>query len=279
MEQETDNAAEKIAGLKVERLPLTQLNQHPRNEEIRNHPEEGSPRWRVLVKSLEHDYFDPIVWNERNGFLVSGHLRHKVMLAEGYTHADVSVVDYDEPTHMARMLAANKGIGEEDSVGISGFIKELDTAGLDLDLTGFDGLELDGLKDLEPTDSAGEEEREDVDLDADALDFESFGDAVDEIQTPTIQAHFGQYWKLGRHHLFVERGSKPPYDWASLLCELGDRARFILCPDIVVPLTDKDIELVMVSPSPIAASYILTTYAEVKGEEGIVLQEPTLGEE
>ncbi len=137
--------AGKKAELKLERLVLADLKLHPRNDEIRNHPEEGSPSWRVMVKSLEDDYYEPIVWNERNGFLVSGHLRWKVMTAEGYTEADVVVVDYDEPKHIARMLSANKSQGQRNIAGEFGFLQELQIEGLDLSLAGFHLDELDNL--------------------------------------------------------------------------------------------------------------------------------------
>ena len=100
------------ATLNIQRLPLATLQPHPRNP--RNHPEPDSPAWQVIEASLKHDYFDPIVWNVRNGQLVSGHLRSKVLARLGFTAADCVVVDYDEPTHIARMLAANKLTGEDD---------------------------------------------------------------------------------------------------------------------------------------------------------------------
>ena len=143
--ESTKTTAGKKAELKLERLVLADLKLHPRNDEIRNHPEEGSPSWRVMVKSLEDDYYEPIVWNERNGFLVSGHLRWKVMTAEGYTEADVVVVDYDEPKHIARMLSANKPQGQRNIEGEFGFLQELQIEGLDLSLAGFHLDEIDNL--------------------------------------------------------------------------------------------------------------------------------------
>ena len=101
---------ERIAELTVQRWELNQIRPHPRNP--RKHPKKGTPRWEALRKSLEHDYFDPIVVNIRNGMLVSGHLRHALLLDLGYVQADVSVVDYDEPTLYARMIAANRQAGE-----------------------------------------------------------------------------------------------------------------------------------------------------------------------
>lgn len=148
-----DGKGEKTAFLDVKRMALADLEDHPRNEEVRKHPEPGTPRWETLKASLRHDYFDPMVWNVRNGQLVSGHLRKKVMLQEGlYTHAMVVVVDYDEPTHLARLLAANRGMGTTDLQGQATFLAELKSIGEDFDigLSGFSLEETDCLLD-DPT--------------------------------------------------------------------------------------------------------------------------------
>lgn len=123
------------ASLVVETLPLSRLKPHPKNP--RKHPEPGSPDWLRLKKSLAHDYFDPIVWNKRNGLLVSGHLRRKVLLDSNYTEADCVVVDYDEKTHLARMVAANQNTGRDDSGALRNLFEELNTSGLDVELSGF----------------------------------------------------------------------------------------------------------------------------------------------
>lgn len=150
---------QKVATVHVERKPIAELLDHPRNEDIRKHPEPGSPKWEALKKSLTNDYFDPIVWNKRNGMLVSGHLRKKLLQTMGYTHVDVSVVDYDENTHIARLFAANRWMGDEDpggqrellrelgadpdfDFGVAGFTEdELSLWGVFEDASGFDGLD------------------------------------------------------------------------------------------------------------------------------------------
>lgn len=60
-----------------------------------------------------------IVWNKRNGYLVAGHQRLKVLTAAGATMDDdavvmpdgsqfhIRVVDWDDPTHKAAMVVAN----------------------------------------------------------------------------------------------------------------------------------------------------------------------------
>lgn len=93
--------------------PLAEIdNPHPKNP--RKIPAEDSDEIRTLDASLEHDYFDPLIWNKRNRMWVSGHVRAWRMRVKGYTHLDVVVVDYDEDTHLARMLAANAHSGTND---------------------------------------------------------------------------------------------------------------------------------------------------------------------
>ena len=93
--------------------PLAEIdNPHPKNP--RKIPAEDSDEIRTLDASLEHDYFDPLIWNKRNRMWVSGHVRAWRMRVKGYTHLDVVVVDYDEETHLARMLAANAHSGTND---------------------------------------------------------------------------------------------------------------------------------------------------------------------
>lgn len=127
----------------LKNLPLAELRPHPRNP--REHPEPGTEAWEKLKRSLVDAYFDPVVWNRRNGLLVSGHLRRKVLLELGYTHADAVVVDWDEPRHLARMIAANQAAGKDDRAGLRTILEELQLGGADLALTGLPDAQLSKL--------------------------------------------------------------------------------------------------------------------------------------
>jgi DNA modification methylase len=120
---------EKHALLRIESRPLADLKPHPENP--RKHPKPGSPEWKTLESSLAHDYFDPIVLNQRNGLLVSGHLRTKVLLSLGFTTADVAIVDYDEDTHRARLIAANAQAGKDDADKLDALLSSLREAEVD----------------------------------------------------------------------------------------------------------------------------------------------------
>lgn len=97
--------------MNIVRMALADVN-HPHPQNPRDMPAEDSEEIKKLDASLETDYFEAIIWNQRNGLLVSGHVRVPRMIHLGYTHADVQVVDYDEETHMARMIAANAHTGK-----------------------------------------------------------------------------------------------------------------------------------------------------------------------
>lgn len=104
--------------------PLAEIdNPHPKNP--RKIPKEDSDEIRTLDASLEHDYFDPLIWNKRNRMWVSGHVRAWRMRVKGYTHLDVVVVDYDEETHLARMLAANAHSGTNDDDKLASLLTSL----------------------------------------------------------------------------------------------------------------------------------------------------------
>lgn len=128
--------SEKTATIDLRRLQLAGLKPHPRNP--RTHPDPGTPQWEILKKSLGLSYFDPLVWNERNGMLVSGHLRSKLLQEMEYTYADVSVVNFDEATHLAVMTIANKHGGDFDPELLRSLAVDIDTAGLDVALAGFE---------------------------------------------------------------------------------------------------------------------------------------------
>jgi DNA modification methylase len=197
----------KTATICIERKRLSELEAHPRNP--RRHPDPGTSEWQSLALSLEHDYFDPIVWNRRNGLLVSGHLRVKVLLDLGYEEADVSVVDYDEETHLARLLAANKLQGQDDRGSLIDVLEELQSGGLDLGIAGYTEGEIEELLGMR-----NEPEVQEDGFDADA--------EVAAIEEPVTKP--GDLYILGKHLLLCGDATDPE-DYARLM--QGQLARLI----------------------------------------------------
>ena len=90
----------------------------------------------------------PIVVSNLSGFIVRGHGRLETAKHLGLEKAPVSYQDYEnEAQEWADLIADNRiaELAEIDRGSLKDLIEELDTGELDLDLTGFDGENLDKL--------------------------------------------------------------------------------------------------------------------------------------
>lgn len=129
----------KHAAIITRKIKLADAKPHEKNP--RQHPAKDSEEWNALKLSVQDEYFDPLVWNKRNGKLVSGHLRHTILLDLGYQTADMVVVDWDEKTHIARMIAANRHGGKDDLDALAKLLTDLPIAAP----TGISKSELDDI--------------------------------------------------------------------------------------------------------------------------------------
>ena len=185
---------EKTAELVMERPALADLIPHPDNP--RDHPKPASPEYEALKASIAHDYFQPIEVNKRNGMIVGGHLRSKVMLDMGYTHAMCVICDYDEPTHKARLIAANKQAGKDNQDALAALLSSLRSTETDPMLALMSSLG----EDLPP---AGD------------------GDAEPEIDRAAVlnqtwKVQPGDVWHVGRHRLMCGSSTDPSHVQALL---------------------------------------------------------------
>ena len=154
---------------------------------------------------------DLLIWNKRNGKLVSGHFRKKVMIADGWSHAWVLVVDLDEPMHLARMRALNDHSGDWNEDLLKSIAIDLDAAGLDPALAMWEAKELAQL--LEPPVIIGDEEQaESMVSEADKLQSKWQVKPGDLYQVGAHRVLCGDSTKLSNWHLLLE-GNKADLVW------------------------------------------------------------------
>lgn len=130
--------------MEIRKILVGNINPAPYNPRIDLQP--GDEEYEVLKRSIqEFGYVEPLVWNEQTGNLVGGHQRFKILVAEGHTEMDVSVVNIDSVKEKALNLALNKVSGRWDETKLHNLIIDLEKEGVNLDLTGFNAQELEEL--------------------------------------------------------------------------------------------------------------------------------------
>lgn len=130
----------KIDKLSIDKLKFADYN--PRKD-----LKPGDSEYEKLKRSIEHfGYVEPVIINDRTGFVVGGHQRVKVLKDLGYTEIEVVHVDLDDTNEKALNVALNKISGDWDAEKLEDLLRELNVdTDLDVMLTGFDTSELDTL--------------------------------------------------------------------------------------------------------------------------------------
>lgn len=177
-----------VMNLRVENKKITDLKPAPYNPRLDLQP--GDPDYEKLKRSIqEFGLVEPIVFNERTGYVVGGHQRLKVLQDLGWSEVPVSVVDLDPEKEKALNVALNKIEGDWDNFKLKELLEELDTGAFDITITGFDEEEIEDLM----TQFYVEEETE---VKEDNFDPDK---AAEEVQEPVTKP--GDVWLLGRHRL------------------------------------------------------------------------------
>lgn len=108
--------------------------------------QEGDFEFEALKGSLSrHGMVVPLIINRRTGRLVSGHQRLNALREIGKSSAEAVIIDIPEDKEKALCIAMNKVDGEWDYVKLADIINELQEAGEDMDITGFDEVEIDEI--------------------------------------------------------------------------------------------------------------------------------------
>ncbi|NDD54895.1 hypothetical protein EBZ39_13700 [bacterium] len=141
-----------------------------------------------LTKSLaELGNLQPITWNARTGRIVGGHQRLKCYQAMGKKEVEVWAVDLSEDKEKAANLALNKLAGEFDPLRLKDLVEQLDTGGMDLEITGFSMEELGEMMSMAPP--------------------EIVEDEVPEPPADPVTKQ-GDLWILGEHQLLCGDSTK-----------------------------------------------------------------------
>lgn len=178
----------------IRSVPLSALRSAPYN------PRRISPAaFKALTASLERfGYVEPIVWNQRSGFVIGGHQRLKVLRRQKRREVPVVVVDLDDPDEKALNVALNSPtLAGEFTSDLTALLDEIAASRATL----YADLRLDELRAQIPVNRP------------------TTGD-VDEIppvpKSPITKP--GEIWTLGRHRLVCGDASDPTV-WRSLLGE------------------------------------------------------------
>ncbi len=176
--------------MKIEKVPISKINPAPYNPRIDLKP--GDPDYEKLKTSIRtFGYIEPLVWNERTGTLVGGHQRLKILIEEGVSEVEVSVVNLPLEKEEALNLALNKIRGDWDKYKLAEILEEL--SGIpEIEVTGFDAPEISEIFDrLEK-------------VKEDEFDAEDELNKIDDAITKK-----GDLIILGNHRLLCGDSSKP----------------------------------------------------------------------
>lgn len=100
--------------MQIRKLPISRISPAAYNPRKSLRPED--PEYQRLLKSMtEFGVVEPLVWNAQTGNLVGGHQRFSIMLAQGATSVEVSVVDLPLDKEKALNIALNKIAGHWDN--------------------------------------------------------------------------------------------------------------------------------------------------------------------
>lgn len=181
--------------MEIQKVSVSEINPAPYNPRVDLQPKD--PEYQKLKKSIAtFGYVEPLVWNERTKTLISGHQRLKILIEQGLTEVEVSVVDLSLEQEIALNLALNKIKGDWDDDKLAVLIEELQKIpDFDVGLTGFDSSEISQLLD------SHHEAKEDDDFDFEA--------AIESIKEPVTKT--GDLIELGQHHIFCGDSSNPEH--------------------------------------------------------------------
>lgn len=255
--------------LNTKAWPIAKLKRYDKNP--RTHP----PEQRKVLKQLllQFGWTMPALIDPKDAVLIAGHGRldaAEELVTEGHEQFKMApvaqAIGWTKKEKTAYRIADNQSalMSQWNEQLLIGEIIQLQNAGGDLTLLGFDNQQLIdlGVPNLEA--SGGELGGEDRHALLRLVDI--------TIDDPKHSVARGDHFLLNeRHHLIICSPITEWSQWTPLLIEGA-----LLCPwaGVYVPFAVKarDHALIMVQPDPYIAGHILDRYAEVHGKKSIVKQ-------
>ena len=184
----------------IQKIEVSKINPAAYNPRVDLKPNDSE--YEKLKQSINtFGYVEPLVWNKQTGNLVGGHQRLKILIEQGATEVEVSVVDLPIDKEKALNLALNKIRGDWDDDKLAVLLEELNqNPNLDMNLTGFEAPEISEILDR------AEEAKED------GFDLEG---ELNNIGNEAV-TNQGELIELGSHRLLCGDSNKPE-DVARLL--------------------------------------------------------------
>jgi DNA modification methylase len=179
--------------MKIQKVKVSEIN--PATYNPRKDLRPGDSDYEKLKESMDtFGYVELLVWNPRTKTLISGHQRLKILIAQGVTEVEVSVVDLSLDMEKALNLALNKISGDWDEKKLSELLIEIQKIpDFDMGLTGFEPAEISELLDEFST----LQEEDDFDFEAE----------VESIKEPVTKR--GDLIELGPHRILCGDSSDP----------------------------------------------------------------------
>lgn len=139
----------------IEKLDINRLN--PAKYNPRKDLKPGDPDYEHLKRSIDHwGLVDPLVVNA-DMTVIGGHQRLKVLRELGHAEVECVMVDLDDANERALNIALNKIGGDWDLELLESELGVLRDMDFDIDLTGFDDVEIGDMLAGAPEEAPPEE--------------------------------------------------------------------------------------------------------------------------
>ena len=148
--------------------------------------------YQKIKKSIEEFGYTDLVIINKDNTIISGNQRTQVLMDMGYKKIKVVQIDIDKTKEKALNIALNKITGEWDYAMLGDLLLDLDQQNYDLEITGFDIDEIEGI--MAPL--GIEEEKEVIEDDFDCTPPEE------------PKAKYGDIYQLGKHYLMCGDSTK-----------------------------------------------------------------------